>query len=232
MKKQSRDGTLHKFALRRTPRQKRSQIVYDKIIATAKSLFKQYGYAYVSTNRIADKANISIGSLYQYFRNGEAIALAVYEEACSKAALTMKRRTLESLSAPIEVSVPRLTEWVFEVFEKDRYALLQLINEVPELRRAAQPLSFESLIHHTTQMFFEQHFTDVDRAVIARKAYIIDKCVIGVISRYLDEKPDCLNKNQAISEITEFVTHYAMTFSRHRKTAVARSSQATPESQP
>jgi len=223
MKKQSKDSTFHKFALRRTPRQKRSQILYDKIIATAKILFNQYGYAYVSTNRIADKANISIGSLYQYFTNREAIALAVYEEACSKAALTMKRRTLETLSAPVEVSVPKLTEWVFDVFEKDRYALLQLINEVPELRRVAQPLSFESLMHHTTQMFFEQHFTDVDRAVIARKSYIIDKCVIGVIGRYLDERPDFLNKNQAISEITEFVTHYAMTLSRHRNTAAVRS---------
>jgi AcrR family transcriptional regulator len=223
MKKQSKDGTFHKLPVRRMPRQKRSQILYDKIITTAKTLFKQHGYAYVSTNRIADKANISIGSLYQYFTNREAIALAVYEDACSKAALTMKRRTLESLSSPVEVSVPKLTESIFEVFEKDRYALLQLINEVPELRRVAQPLSFDNLIHHNTQMFFEQHFTDVDRAVIARKSYIIDKCVIGVIGRYLDERPDFLNKNQAISEITEFVTQYAMTLSRHRNTSAARS---------
>jgi AcrR family transcriptional regulator len=224
MKKQSKDSIRHKLPLRRRPRQKRSQILYDKIIATAKALFERYGYAYVSTNRIADKANISIGSLYQYFTNREAIALAVYEDACSKAALTMKRRTLESLHVPVEVSVPKLTESVFEVFEKDRYALLQLINEVPELRRVAQPLSFDSLITHTTQMFFGQHFTDVDSAIIARKSYIIDKCVIGVIGRYLNEKPDFLNKSQAIAEITELVTHYVMTLSGHRNTAAARSS--------
>jgi AcrR family transcriptional regulator len=217
MKKQS--STLHKHSLRRTPRQKRSQILFDKIIATAKALFKQHGYAYVSTNRIAEKANISIGSLYQYFADREAIALAVYEDACANAALIMKRMTLESLGSPVEVSVPKLVERAFEVFEKDRYALLQLINEVPELRRVAQPISFEALIHRNTQMFLEQHFTDVARPVIARKSYVLDKCVIGVIGRYLDERPDFMSKDQAIAEITEFATHYAKTLSRHRTAA-------------
>jgi AcrR family transcriptional regulator len=206
---------------RRTPRQKRSQILYDKIIAAAKTLFKQHGYAYVSTNRIAEKANISIGSLYQYFANRESIALAVYEDACSKAALTMKRKTLESLSATFEESVPELIGWVFEVFEKDRYALLQLINEVPELRRAAQPFSFDNLIQRTTQMFFEQHFAHVAPAIIARKSYIIDKCVMAVISRYLDERPDFMNKTQVVSEITELVLRYSVTLSAQRSVLTA-----------
>jgi AcrR family transcriptional regulator len=221
MKTQSKDSAPRKGPLRRAPRQKRSQILYDKIIATAKGQFRQHGYAYVSTNQIAGKANISIGSLYQYFSNREAIALAVYENACSQAALAMKRKTLEHLGAPVEVSIPRIIEYVFDVFEKDRYALLQLINEVPELRRVAQPFSFDSLIHRTTQMFLEQHFADVDRVVIARKSYVIDKCVVGVIARYLDERPDFMSKDEAIAEITEFVTHYAMTLSRHRDLAPA-----------
>jgi AcrR family transcriptional regulator len=216
MRDQSKESAPHRLPRRRTPRQKRSQILYDKIIAAAKTLFKQHGYAYVSTNRIAEKASISIGSLYQYFANRESIALAVYEDACSKAALIMKRKTLESLSATFEESVPELTGWVFEVFEKDRYALLQLINEVPELRRMAQPFSFDSLIHRTTQMFFEQHFADAEHAVVARKSYIIDKCVMAVISRYLDERPDFLNKSQVVSEITEFVLRYSATLSLHR----------------
>jgi AcrR family transcriptional regulator len=216
-----KETALHKLPKRRTPRQKRSQVLYDKIIAAAKTLFKQHGYAYVSTNRIAQKANISIGSLYQYFANRESIALAVYEDACAKAALTMKRKTMESLSATFEESVPELTGWVFEVFESDRYALLQLINEVPELRRMAQPFSFQSLIHRTTQMFFEQHFAHVEPAVIARKSYVVDQCVMAVISRYLDDRPDFLNKTQLVAEITEFVLRYAATLSAQPRGAKA-----------
>jgi len=210
MKDFARDS---KAPRRRLPRQRRSQILYDKIIATAKSLFMQHGYAYVTTNRIAERANISIGSLYQYFANREAIALAVYEDACAAAALTMKRKTLESLSGTAAASVPKLTEALFEVFEKDRYPLLQLITEVPELARAARPYSIESLMQRTAQLFFEQHFPNTDPAVRARRSYIINNCVMGILSRYLDERPDFLKKSQVIAELSELITPYLLSLS-------------------
>jgi len=216
MRNQLADAPPHQATLRRAPRQKRSRILFDKIVATAKTLFEQEGYAYVTTNRIAEEANISVGSLYQYFKNREAIALTVYEHACAKAALTQKQRTLESLTLPLEISIPKGIEQVFEIFEEDRYALLQLINEVPELRRSAQPLSFDSLIWHTTQMFLEQHFTHLDRATIARKAYVLDRCILGIVSRYLDERPDFLDKNAAIAEVTQLVQQYIKTLPDQR----------------
>jgi AcrR family transcriptional regulator len=210
------------FLRRRMPRQRRSQLLYDKILDTAESLFKRHGYAYVTTNHIAEKANVSIGSVYQYFASREAIALAVYESACAAAALTMKRETLDSLSSNFEDVAPRLTMSLFEVFEKDRYALLQLITEVPELKRIAQPFSFETLMHRTTQVFFEHYFPDVNAAVLARKSYIVNICVFGIIRRYLDERPDFLKKSQMVSEIGEMITPYINSLALLTESLVSR----------
>lgn len=209
-------STESRLARRRTPRQKRSKIVFERIINTAKALFEREGYAYVSTNLIAEKAGVSIGSLYQYFANRESVALAVYEDASSRAALTMKRKALQILGAPLDESISKNIEWVLDVFESDRYALLQLINEIPALHRAARPVSFESLIRHTTQMFLEQHFPGAERAAIARKAYLIDACVLGAVQRYLDEKPDILDRHQTISELAALVYLYASTLREPR----------------
>ena len=203
------------------PRQKRSRLLFDKIIATAKTLYEQEGYAYVTTNRIAEKANISIGSLYQYFKNSESIALAVYEDACARAALTVKRMVLENLGVPVEQTIPVHVKQLFDIFERDHYALLHLIYEIPELRNAARPLSFTNLIGHTTQMGLQQHFTGVDRATIARKSYVIDRCVLGMVSRFLDEKPDFFSREQAIDEISELVRQYLATLSAYDLSAVA-----------
>lgn len=197
------------------PRQKRSRLLFDKIIATAKVLFEQEGYAYVTTNRIAEKANISIGSLYQYFKNSESIALAVYEDACARAALAVKRMVLENLSVPVEESVRIGVERLFDIFEKDHYALLRLIYEIPEFRSAARPLSFSNLIGHTTQMGLQQHFTGVDWAIIVRKSYVIDRCVLAMISRFLDEKPDFFTRKEAIDEITQLIRQYIATLRGH-----------------
>jgi AcrR family transcriptional regulator len=215
------DNPLHRFSPRRLPRQKRSRLLFDKIIATAKMLFEQEGYAYVTTNRIAERANISIGSLYQYFKNSESIALAVYEDACARAALTTKRMVLENLGMPVEKKVRIHVEKLFDIFEKDHYALLRLIYEIPGLRSAARPLSFTNLISHTTQMGLQQHFTGVDRATIARKSYVIDRCVLGMISRFLDEKPDFFSREEAIDEISELVRQYLATLSGYDISAAA-----------
>src|SRR5579863_663613 len=107
MRKPIPEMTLRQLLPRRAPRQLRSRILFDKIVSTAKALFEEHGFAHVTTNKIADEANISIGSLYQYFKNCESIALSVYEQACANAALTMKRRMLQSMSLPLETSIPK-----------------------------------------------------------------------------------------------------------------------------
>jgi AcrR family transcriptional regulator len=202
------ETSLRRFMPRRAPRQLRSRILFDKILATAKVLFEKHGFAYVTTNRIADEANISIGSVYQYFKNCESIALAVYEQAAAKAAQSMKRRILQSMGLPLEKSIPKHIAWAFEVYEKDRYALLHLIHEVPELRNAWQPLSIGTLMDRTGQIVLEQHLTGVSRSVIARKAYILDKSVTGIISQYLEDRPEFLSRSEAVAETTELVYRY------------------------
>ena len=56
------------------------------MLDAAVELLKRGGASSITTNRIAETAGVSIGSVYQYFKNCESIALAVYEQAAAKAA--------------------------------------------------------------------------------------------------------------------------------------------------
>ena len=58
---------------RRTPRQVRAELTRERILAAAAHVFTEHGYAAGTTNRIAERARVSIGSLYQYFPNKDAI---------------------------------------------------------------------------------------------------------------------------------------------------------------
>ena len=58
---------------RRKPRQVRAELTRDRILTAAAHVFSEHGYAAGTTNRIADQARVSIGSLYQYFPNKDAI---------------------------------------------------------------------------------------------------------------------------------------------------------------
>ncbi len=58
---------------RRKPKQERARESRDRILDAAAHLFAERGIPNVSTNRIADHAGMSIGSLYRYFADKDAI---------------------------------------------------------------------------------------------------------------------------------------------------------------
>ena len=62
----------------RTPRQDRARETVEVLLEATAQLLREG--APFSTNRIARRAGVSIGSLYQYFVNKEALVLALAEE--------------------------------------------------------------------------------------------------------------------------------------------------------
>ncbi|MFD5456418.1 TetR/AcrR family transcriptional regulator, partial [Streptomyces olivaceus] len=61
------------LAPRKQPRQVRAELTRERILDAAAHVFDEYGYAAGTTNRIAERARVSIGSLYQYYPNKDAI---------------------------------------------------------------------------------------------------------------------------------------------------------------
>lgn len=64
---------------RRTPQQARSIERVDRILDAAAQLLAEKGYNAVKTNHIAKRADVSIGSVYQFFPNRFAIFHALAE---------------------------------------------------------------------------------------------------------------------------------------------------------
>jgi AcrR family transcriptional regulator len=76
------DATMHllpRTALAKVPRQARSIEMVHTILDAAKRVLEREGLVAFTTNRVATVAGISVGSLYQYFPNKEALVLGVVE---------------------------------------------------------------------------------------------------------------------------------------------------------
>jgi AcrR family transcriptional regulator len=63
--------------MRKSPRQARAGATIEAIIEAAAQVLQQEGEEGLTTAKIADRAGVSIGSLYQYFPNKEAVLLAL-----------------------------------------------------------------------------------------------------------------------------------------------------------
>lgn len=65
---------------RKLPTQGRAKATVDTILRATAHVLATEGYAKASTNRVAEVAGVSVGSLYQYFPNKDALVLAVAED--------------------------------------------------------------------------------------------------------------------------------------------------------
>ena len=61
------------FETRKEPTQARSKVTFDAILEAAAQLLEEGGYAGTTTNAIAERAGVSIGSVYEYFPSKDAI---------------------------------------------------------------------------------------------------------------------------------------------------------------
>lgn len=69
---------------RRQPRQERSQFTVEAIFQAVARITATHGEQGLTTNRIAETAGVSVGSLYQYFPSKDAILQAMLDQHCER----------------------------------------------------------------------------------------------------------------------------------------------------
>lgn len=69
---------------RKSPRQARAKATVDAIVEATTQVLLKEGYDGFTTARAAERAGVSVGSLYQYFPNKAALASAVIDRCCDE----------------------------------------------------------------------------------------------------------------------------------------------------
>jgi AcrR family transcriptional regulator len=95
---------------RRSPKQARSRATWDAIVEAASQILERGGPDALNTNDVAARAGVSIGTLYQYFPDKQAILLAAARrELGGEAAPLLARQKvlIQALIAMLE-SIGRL----------------------------------------------------------------------------------------------------------------------------
>jgi AcrR family transcriptional regulator len=94
---------------RKMPQQERAQALVEAILDATTRVLVKHGYAGANTNRIAEVAGISVGSLYQYFPNKNSLISALHrrhaKEIRQTIETTVKNSRGQSLAKKIETLI-------------------------------------------------------------------------------------------------------------------------------
>jgi len=137
--------------------QRRSRATVDALVeATARILVRE-GYDQASTNRIAEKAGVSIGSLYQYFPGKEALVAAVIDRH-NQAIMRVVRAALADVAdRPPAVAVRRLVAVAIEAHRIEPRLHRVLAEQIPRTGRLEDIETFNREAHALFRDYLGRH---------------------------------------------------------------------------
>lgn len=211
---------------RKLPRQARARATVDAIVEATAQVLLEDGYDRFTTARAAERAGVSVGSLYQYFPNKAALVAAVIDRCCKnflaafEEALAGKRRTAlaECVDAIVDVTLvshhltPELHRIVLELAPR-----IGVENKAEEVSRMAAQAIEGVLARHR-----EEIAPDIDIAVAAD---MIETLLEAIAHRAVQAHPAHLNGDPHAREATRLILSY-LTVSACNQSVACESTQS------
>ena len=197
-----------RFAQRKGPRQERSRVTVDSIMQATLELIAQDGFPALTTTRIAARAGISVGSLYEYFPNREAILLSLYESTSSNVANTARRIVLDILDLPVEQGIPKSIEALLAVHGANKLILLDLVTEMPELKLATHPVSYDNLVRSSVSTYLQHLGAEMTPKELERRLFFIKQILMGCIRQYLQHPPTRTSRREFVADLSRILVPY------------------------
>jgi AcrR family transcriptional regulator len=182
----------------------------EQILEGAARVFAERGYAGGTTNHIAERAGVSVGSLYQYFPNKEAILVALVERHMRSAAGALEAMITRALDEgwALETMLDRLVRAAVALHASEPKLHHVLIYEAPH------PPSVVALLHEledTMARGVERLLTE--RAGITVRharhaAYLLVHVVDALAHELVLHPPEDMDEEAFVAEVVTMLGAY------------------------
>ncbi len=193
---------------RKKPVQRRSTELCATLVEATARVLRNEGYEAANTNRIAEVAGVSVGSLYQYFPGKEALVYALLERQ-ERRQLQLLREHLgradgSDLESLVRGAVQALVDFYREdpqlarvLAERQRY--LVGLRPLPELELAFADLISAVIQRHAKQM----RALDIEVAT-----FVVQRAVDALTLEAAVRRPDFLDDGRLAEELVQLIIRY------------------------
>ena len=191
---------------RKQAQQARAKRTVRFILEAAARILKRDGLAKVTTNRIAAEAGLSVGSVYQYYPNKQAILVNLMSELLSDA---MATRPIDldrdvSLKRRLEASV----HWHLQVRREDPLLFQRLFEIQQEVLTNDQRTAFDRFHQMSVQRGLERHRSEIRIKDLETAALIVSQFILTATQTATAHNPSLVDDAEYEVEIVTALMAY------------------------
>ena len=193
---------------RKAPSQDRSRATVDVILDAAARILVKGGYEAFTTNRVAEMAGVSVGSLYQYFPNKESLLAELMRRHVNEMEHGFNEITEDAARRPLSETVRALVEHTVRAHLVDPELHRVLSEEVPHLGsldwRDAYSERCNARVHELlVQRGAEVAVGDLDIAV-----FLVTRTVETAVHDAASHRAGDLRSGALAEELTRMINGY------------------------
>ena len=193
---------------RKEPRQERARETVEAILTAAARILTSEGFEALTTNRVAAVAGVSVGSLYQYFPNKEALVRALCERHTRGVRDRIRQRFEEAWDAPLEAVARAVIEGMVEIRRHDPNLHRELLRLAPAVGGLEELHAVECEVQDLLARFIASRPADLSVSDPALSAFILCHAVEAAVHQAVLEKPEWLKQDRFVNETAAMVVGY------------------------
>src|SRR3984885_15239792 len=198
---------LTRRATRRAPVQERAQVTVEAMLDATIKLLKREGASSITTNRIAEVAGVSIGSLYQYFPNKRAIFTALHQRHVDQIDRMVQTTLVEHAGSSMEELLRAMIEAMIDAHTPDPELYELLFAEVPH--KADGTREFAVRLHGAFLLAISARAQELkNHRDLNRAAFIVTNMVEALSHGAVLRRPATLSLAEAKEEVVKAVLAY------------------------
>ena len=196
---------------RKLPRQARSRATVDAVVTAAAQVLIAHGYEGATTARVAERAGVSVGSLYQYFPNKESLIAVLIERHADKIVEIMEQALSDPANATLDDGLRAIIRAGTSAHHLDP-KLHKILNEqVPRSGRLAKAMDTSRQITRTLERFLRAHAREMrpgcDPAIAA---VVIETALEALSHKAVIDRRDLLANGVIEREMYELIAGYVL----------------------
>lgn len=204
---------------RRHPSQSRSKVLVEAIIQACRQVLAKEGVERLTTNRIAEVAGVTIGSLYQYFPNKEAILANLFAQEIAATTDQICRDITPRVAAQMEVSLRSTLRELIRVTAELHLRYLRLQGDF--YREYYDFFDFHTKVEtHMTEVFrqpswqewlpdlLKKYRSEIVPADLEQAAFLSANIIERLLAAALEERPEWLEDEAYLQNIEAVVMNF------------------------